>query len=146
MTMNTPIDVFADSLTGWLRMQVVGFAEDGSCLVSSSPSREPVACDLLQTSDLTVLRLAEGDEVMVWLPPTPGQRGVVMGRVGPSTATNAGGCPDHLVFGANKSLTLQCGEGSITLRGDGKVLIKGKELVSRADGINRVKGAAVAIN
>ncbi|HKM56274.1 MAG TPA: hypothetical protein VJY33_22910, partial [Isosphaeraceae bacterium] len=54
--------------------------------------------------------------------------------------------PDELIFEAKQSLTLKCGEGSITLRGDGKILIKGKDLVSRAQRMNRIKGGAVAIN
>lgn len=140
--MNTSIDVSLDSATGWYRTHLVGFSEDGACLVAVSSASEPIACDLLQTTDHRLLQLVEGDEVLVWIPPVPGQRGVVMGRVGPSV----GHGPDEVLIEANKSLTLQCGEGSITLRGDGKVLIKGKELVSRAEGINRVKGGAVAIN
>jgi hypothetical protein len=47
---------------------------------------------------------------------------------------------------AHQALTLRCGESSITLRRDGKVIIKGEEIVSRARGTNKVKGAIVKIN
>ena len=47
---------------------------------------------------------------------------------------------------AKENLTLRVGAGSITLRKDGKILIRGKDLVSRADRMNRIKGGAVSIN
>lgn len=145
----TTLDISTTLATGLQRAAVAGFAADGTCLVAIDPTHADVVvpCDLLQTSDIALLRLAAGDLVMVWLSSNRDARGVVFGRIGPSQASKAGHeVPDHLVLEAKKGLTLQCGEGSITLRGDGKVLIKGKELVSRAEGVNRVKGAAVAIN
>lgn len=47
---------------------------------------------------------------------------------------------------AKKEITLQCGESSITLRSNGKVVIKGNEIISRARTVNKVKGATVRIN
>ena len=43
-------------------------------------------------------------------------------------------------------VTLKCGDGSIAMRRDGKILIKGLDLVSHAARTNRVKGGSVAIN
>lgn len=53
---------------------------------------------------------------------------------------------EHLLFNAQKEIQLRCGEGSITLRADGRVVIKGTQLVSRATEGNRIRGASVAIN
>ncbi|MEW5801044.1 MAG: DUF6484 domain-containing protein [bacterium] len=53
---------------------------------------------------------------------------------------------ERIVFEAGKEIVLRCGKGSITLRKDGKVVIKGTDLVSRSKGINKIKGAAVRIN
>ncbi|NOZ52532.1 MAG: hypothetical protein GXP08_05225 [Gammaproteobacteria bacterium] len=47
---------------------------------------------------------------------------------------------------AHKGLVIECGTGSITITQDGKVQIKGKELLSRARGMSRIKGAGVNIN
>jgi hypothetical protein len=47
---------------------------------------------------------------------------------------------------ADEKLTLQCGESSIVLSGDGSVIVRGTRIVSRSKGINRIKGAAVQIN
>ncbi len=47
---------------------------------------------------------------------------------------------------AQEEVVLKCGEGSITLRKDGKIIIKGTHLLSRASGPNRIKGGSVQIN
>jgi len=53
---------------------------------------------------------------------------------------------DELIITANKQLTLRCGESSITLTAAGKIIIRGKYIVSRASGLQRIKGGAVQIN
>lgn len=52
----------------------------------------------------------------------------------------------RLTLKAERELVLQCGEASITLTCTGKVVIRGKALVSRSSGVNRIKGASVQIN
>jgi hypothetical protein len=123
---------------------------------------ELVACDLLHTGERPPL-LAVGDQVLVLRPSSPRERGVVLGRIGapvvaapaPEPASEAApapepeserGLPDELVLEARQQLTLRVGDGSITLRADGRVQIKGKDLVSHAQRLNRIKGGAVSIN
>jgi hypothetical protein len=53
---------------------------------------------------------------------------------------------NEVVLGAGNQLTLVCGKSSITLRSDGRVTIKGAEILSRASGTNKIRGASVAIN
>lgn len=43
-------------------------------------------------------------------------------------------------------LTLTCGKASITLRRDGKIVIRGVEVVSRASGTNRIRGGTIELN
>jgi hypothetical protein len=50
------------------------------------------------------------------------------------------------VVNAEREIELRCGEASITLTRAGKVLIKGEYVLTRAKGLNRIKGAAVSIN
>lgn len=47
---------------------------------------------------------------------------------------------------ADEGLVIECGKSSIILTKDGKVQIKGIELLSRARGMNKIKGAGVNIN
>ena len=52
----------------------------------------------------------------------------------------------RITLEAQDEIQLKCGEGSITLRKDGKIIIKGTHLLSRAIGPNRIKGGSVQIN
>lgn len=45
-----------------------------------------------------------------------------------------------------EQLVLKCGEASIELRKDGRIVIRGVHLVSHAQGVNRIRGGAVQIN
>jgi hypothetical protein len=53
---------------------------------------------------------------------------------------------ERLLLKGEKEIVLRCGDGSITLKADGKIILKGKELVSRASKTNRIKGSSVNIN
>ena len=139
-----------DAQAGQVRRgRVSAFADDGSvAVVPADRDWTECWCDVLRTSESSQLALALGDTVVLLLPPGDDDRGVVLGRIGPSCATTDPGAeaPDELVVEARQSLVLRCGDGSITIREDGKILIKGVDLVSHAKRINRIKGGAVAIN
>jgi len=47
---------------------------------------------------------------------------------------------------AQDEIRLECGKSSILLRKDGKVVIKGANLISRSSGPNKIKGGSVGIN
>lgn len=53
---------------------------------------------------------------------------------------------ERVVFEARKEIVLKCGESSITLTKAGKILIKGKYLLNRSSGVNRIMGGSVQIN
>lgn len=135
---------FTATLSPATRDAIVLRVEGTDVIVSTGVPDEPeVVCELLQTGDIASLLLAPKDRVLIWQAEPRGPRGVVLGRIGLS---HAQGAPDELVLEATKSLTLRVGDGSITIRGDGRILIKGKDLVSHAQRMNRVRGGAVAIN
>ncbi len=116
-------------------------------------------CDVLHTSAQPV-RLSVGDTVLVW---HGAGAPIVLGRIGPSYAPapdapdapavsavsdspDLPDVPDELLLEARQSLTLRVGDGSITIRADGRILIKGRDLVSHAQRTNRIRGGSVAIN
>jgi len=114
-------------------------------VVVSAPGRELQPCDVLESG--THASLVDGDSVLVWFPQNPQERGIILGQVHPSPLPAvAHELTDELVIEAKHSLTLRVGDGSITIREDGKILIKGKDLVSHAQRLNRIKGGAVQIN
>lgn len=53
---------------------------------------------------------------------------------------------ERLVFKARREIELRCGEASIVLTRDGKIRIRGKDILTRASGGNRIKGGSVRIN
>ncbi|MGE0529419.1 MAG: hypothetical protein AB7P49_20375 [Bdellovibrionales bacterium] len=135
------------------RATVVKLTASGQFLCQADLGEmSPLQCHLLHASEGPPLQLAPGDQVLVWLASPEETKGIILGRIGPSNAptptveTPKESIPGELVLEAKQQLTLKCGDGSITLREDGKVLIKGKDLVSRAQRTNRIKGGSVAIN
>lgn len=149
------------------RATVVGLYADGSVGVDVARAEsEPLRCDVLVSLAGTPQALVPGQPVLVWVPGHAGERGVVLGRIGgtrplappppdvahpPLAATlpaprDGDDVPESLVIEARHALTLRVGDGSITLRADGKILIQGRDLVSSAQRLNRIKGGAVSIN
>lgn len=53
---------------------------------------------------------------------------------------------NRLRFEGKEEVTIECGEASITLRKDGKVIIRGSYVETYATGMNRIKGAAIKLN
>jgi Domain of unknown function (DUF6484) len=47
---------------------------------------------------------------------------------------------------ASEEIVLRCGDSSITLKKNGRIVVKGADIVSRASRTNKLKGATVAIN
>jgi len=59
---------------------------------------------------------------------------------------NSVNIPEKLIFSAGKEIVLQSGKSSITLTKSGKVLIKGKYILSRSEGVNKIRGGSIQLN
>ena len=70
---------------------------------------------------------------------------VVEGQLAP-TAPEALIDGRRVVLEARDEIVLRCGEASITLRRNGRVVIRGAYVETSAKGVNRVKGGSVKIN
>lgn len=75
----------------------------------------------------------------------PRQRKTALPRATTSEQDDASG-PEELILTAQKQLTIRCGESSITLTAAGKIILRGKYIVSRSSGVQRIKGGSVQIN
>ena len=53
---------------------------------------------------------------------------------------------EHRTISAQRTLTLRCGEASLTLRSDGSVTIRGRDVTSWARRRQRIRGGSVSIN
>jgi hypothetical protein len=126
--------------------EVVEITESDTIIVTKDGDATPLRCELLVTTEGLAPLLVPGDRVLVWVS-AGSNPAVVIGRIGPSRGASAEPpTPETVTLEAKQSLTLRVGNGSITMREDGKILIKGKDLVSHAERMNRIKGGAVSIN
>ena len=154
-------DVVRRALAGDLRPargHITAIEPDGRVRVSiDSSGTHEVSCDLLQTG-ANDHALTVNDYVLVVCAEELGQGGVILGRIRPASANQPpsvppalGGEPQRdppreLVIEAGEELTLKCGEASIKITHDGKIVIRGEHILSRAKGTQRITGGTVAIN
>lgn len=81
---------------------------------------------------------------------------VRLGAEGASLVAFAGKAPARVIeadvdgrrvrLAAEQELVIACGKASITLRANGRVIIRGTHIESYSDGTNRIKGGQVRIN
>lgn len=71
---------------------------------------------------------------------------VSVDRNGKKAPTEARLDGERVVLEGKHEVVLRCGDASITLRRDGKVIVRGAYVETHARGLNRIKGAAVKIN
>lgn len=116
-------------------------SDDGSLIVETSEG-QVLCCDVLLGPAENATVLERGDRVIVAVIAGT-DRPIVLGRIGryalPQPQT-------HLTLEATESLTLKCGQAQVDLRADGKVMIKGEDVLLRAKGTQRIRAGTVAIN
>ncbi len=66
--------------------------------------------------------------------------------VDPATSIEALVDAERIVLSGRREVVLRCGAASIALAADGRVVIKGANLLSTATGLHRIRGGAVQIN
>lgn len=157
-----PSAVSIDRLLAPVVGRIVGPVASGEVLVEH-PGYAPVPARLLAALNAAELTRPQttGREVLLVFEGCDPQRPIIVGllhdpleslvsmEIEPEGATTT---PDPVIDGnrvtidATDEIVLRCGEGSITLRKDGKIVIKGTHLLSRSSGPNRIKGASVNIN
>jgi Domain of unknown function (DUF6484) len=52
----------------------------------------------------------------------------------------------RLLIEAEREMTLRCGTASITMTSDGRITLRGTQVVSHAEGANRIRGGSVELN
>jgi hypothetical protein len=132
------------------------------------PARTTLALDevalaaAIETRQPVVLLFEDNDPwrplVVGLLQPDPGAAlfGALLAQPVKSPPATAAGRPappvearvdgKRVVIEGNDEVTLKCGEASITLRRDGKLILRGSYVETTAKGVNRVRGGAVKIN
>jgi hypothetical protein len=133
---STPVGFHA--ITSTRRAKVV--KADGDCLTVICDDGREFRCDLLEA--VATNSLKPDDAVLVVAPETLSGRGVVVGRIVPYASAPT----RTLALQAGESLSLRCGDASIDLRSDGKVMIRGDDVLVRAKGTHRIRAGTVSVN
>ena len=138
---------------------ITGVSEDGVVFVTvdgDAPRRAELASSV-DTADVERARVA-GELAVLALPTDPNRAPMILGLVQPPQAPDqavAHLAPDSIVADADgkrlrlraaDEIVLECGKSSITLRRNGKVIIKGTHVETNSEGTNRIKGGQVRIN
>lgn len=107
--------------TGYVDLQL--YQESTRIFVQQLPGESPIIMGVLQERLPTLSALAEDMQDL---------------------SVHADG--KRTTIAAKNEVELKCGKGSILLKKNGKVIIKGSEVISRSTGANKIKGASVNIN
>lgn len=141
---------------GW----IVGLNEAG-WLVQTGPDASPQLARSILALDRSAMREAAASrrEALIVFENELPDRPIVVGLLNPApdeTAPEAPAAPPatldatvdgrRVVLDAQEEIVLRCGDASITLRRDGRVLIRGAYVETRSAGMNRIKGGSVRIN
>jgi uncharacterized protein DUF6484 len=127
---------FQGTMTGIL----VGFAAHGVPLIEVSGVKfHARSCSPILSSDI-------GHEVVVAFDASRAESPIVVGVIRPTEAMEFAVDGEKIVLTGHQSITLKCGEASITLDSNGKVVIRGANVVSHASGVNRIRGGSVELN
>jgi len=128
-----------------------GVGEDGTPLVDFPGN--PTSAPLPVRSLVRLTNADRGCELVLAFEEGDPARPVALGRVAaPEPFVKSGEAPEatvdgeRIVIAAEKEILLRCGEASILLTRDGKVYVRGANLLSRSSGPNRIKGGSVRIN
>ncbi|WP_224368420.1 DUF6484 domain-containing protein [Hyalangium versicolor] len=71
---------------------------------------------------------------------------LLVGLVWPQGEREAQVDGERIILTGEKEIELRCGDASISLSRNGKIVIRGAYVETRAKGTNRIKGGAVQIN
>lgn len=149
---------------------IAGF-ENGKILVKPEKEEENLPCDFLRTTREPLPPITIRDSVLYVLDADK-EQGYILGLVDSYSQVNQENpnkdtlnYPDAQVevempgklkkvrvsgktihIEADDEIQLKCGKGSILINNQGKIVIRGTNLISRSSGMNKIKGAAVNIN
>jgi hypothetical protein len=139
----------SELFSGGVRGILTGFSDTGAPLVDFPNKGYPGAVAAQSTVALYPSDIGK-EAVIVFEDHDPG-RPIIIGII-KTTPLTPPPPPEISIDGnvlsltAEREIVLRCGDASITLTRDGKVLIKGSYLLSKSAGVNRVKGGSVELN
>jgi hypothetical protein len=121
--------------------RISGLAKDGGVLVDLPGVPGPVPA----RSTVPVTPAEVGREGLVFFAGGDRNAPILTGLLQTADARGSS-LPDVLHLEAGRELTLRCGKATLRLTADGRIVIRGADVLTRSTGNNRIKGGAVQIN
>jgi hypothetical protein len=140
---------------------LVGQDPRGRPLVVVDEGAAPVVARVCTTEAPPTEQSGDPVPVLLWLEQGDPLRPILVGfvretlaapaRAGGSAIVNDRTLPIELngkalIFEGQEEIVLRCGQGSLTIRANGQIVVKGTRLISRASESNKIRGASVEIN
>jgi hypothetical protein len=119
---------------------ICGFHKSGAPLVRIA-GQDSGACDAAARSVVPIAPELLGAEVIVGF-----EGGDLMSPVILGVLQSPSAMPYELRLTAKDRIEISCGKAGITMHADGKIVVHGEYLISRARRTNRIEGGAIQIN
>jgi hypothetical protein len=148
------IDVYQQVAVCLRRGAVVAVLAGGRVQIRDENSGRLFVCDLLRLTAGPPPEVTGGRDV-IFVAEDDDEHGYILGVIeAPTTAEpecvapgdDGVETPTVVALRAEHRLELTCGRASLTMNADGTVVLKGTTVISRASGVNKIRGAAVRIN
>lgn len=124
--------------------RIINIGEDGKLLVKTDSGGMMITCDFLRTSAAPLPQLYLGTPVLCVADEI---RGYVLGIIQPYLPqSEKKEDPVELNLEATDSIELTCGESVLAMSKNGKIVLRGTDITTRASGQNKIKGSTVSIN
>ncbi len=124
--------------------RIINIGEDGKLLVKTDSGGMKIACDFLRTSAAPLPHLYLGTPVLCV---ADGSRGYVLGIIQPYLPESEEKKEAvELNLAATDSIELTCGDSMLSMGKNGKIVLRGSNITTRASGQNKIKGSTVSIN
>lgn len=152
--------------------RIVRFEENGKILIEDNEKNSLLSCYFIRTAQGKLPDLHIGDAVLYVLDSNQ-EQGYILGLIQlytpsldiPKETNQKSECSEDklevklpgklekvhvngkkIQIEADEEIFLKCGKGSILINRQGKIVIRGTNLISRSKGMNKIKGAGVSIN
>jgi hypothetical protein len=136
-----------------------GIDDEGRLLFRAEGASEgsvPVAIGI-EVSDAVLVKAARrGQRALVMVTSDPEPRWVLVGLVRDRVSAKARDARpgqlevrvdgEKVCLSADRQIELRCGDASLLLRKDGKIVVSGTNVISASRGPNRIRGATVSLN
>jgi hypothetical protein len=127
-----------------IRGRIINIGEDGKLQVKTDTDGIKITCDFLRTSAAPLPQLYLGTPVLCIADDI---RGYVLGVIQPYLPKSEEKKePEELNLKALDSIELTCGESVLSMSKNGKIVLRGTDITTRASGQNKIKGSTISIN